>query len=145
MNPSKKIQKTVLLIKQITTLCVMGIVLIPAMARAASDAPNVALSDGWHFVQQDGESLYRASCQGCHMSKGEGASGAGHFPALAANPRLGSAIYPAYNVLHGRNGMPSFAKYMSDTQVAEVVNYTRTHFSNQYKDPITAEDVKKLR
>ena len=145
MNRSKKIPKTALPIKQIATLCVIGIAMIPAMASAASDAPNLTLSDGWQFVQQDGESLYRASCQGCHMAKGEGASGAGHFPALAANPRLGSAIYPAYNVLHGRNGMPSFAKYLSDTQVAEVVNYTRTHFSNWYKDSITAEDVKKLR
>jgi len=114
-------------------------------ASAASDAPAVALSEGWRFVEQDGESLYRASCQGCHMAKGEGASGAGHFPALADNPRLAGAAYPIYNVLHGRHGMPSFGKYMSDAQVAEVVNYTRTHLGNNYADVVTAEDVKKLR
>jgi mono/diheme cytochrome c family protein len=79
------------------------------------------------------------------MSKGEGASGAGHYPPLAGNPRLASAAYPIYNVLHGRNGMPGFAYSMNDRQIAAVVNYTRTHFGNQYNDPVTAEDVRKLR
>lgn len=111
-------------------------------ALAASDVP---LSDGWRFAEQDGESLYRASCQGCHMAKGEGAAGAGRFPALADNPRLASAAYPVYNVLHGLHGMPSFGKYMSDEQVAAVVNYTRTHLGNHYLDAVTTEDVKKLR
>jgi len=117
-------------------------------ALAASDAAelsNVTLSDGWRFVQQDGVSLYRASCQGCHMAQGEGAQGAGKFPALADNPRLAGAAYPVYNVLHGRHGMPGFGKYMSDEQVAAVVNYTRSHLGNQYPDAVTAEDVKKLR
>jgi mono/diheme cytochrome c family protein len=123
-------------------------------ALAASDAAevidinntaSVPLSDGWRFTEQDGASLYRASCQGCHMAKGEGAAGAGRFPALADNPRLASAAYPVYNVLHGLHGMPNFGKYMSDEQVAAVVNYTRTHLGNQYLDAVTAEDVKKLR
>ena len=30
-------------------------------------------------------------------------------------------------------------------QVADVVNYIRTHFGNKYKDKVTAEDVKPLR
>jgi mono/diheme cytochrome c family protein len=34
---------------------------------------------------------------------------------------------------------------MSDDQVAEVVNYLRTHFGNQYQDAVTAEDVKTVR
>ncbi|PUA19658.1 cytochrome c [Glaciimonas sp. PCH181] len=145
MNLSMKPYKTALFLRQIITVCAIGIALVPTLTRAASDAPSVTLSEGWRFVQQDGESLYRASCQGCHMAKGEGASGAGHFPPLANNPRLASPVYPAYTVLHGRDGMPSFGKYMSDTQIAEVVNYTRTHLGNQYNDPISAEEVKKLR
>jgi mono/diheme cytochrome c family protein len=125
---------------QAAFLCSLG-----STALAASDASDVPLSDGWRFAEQDGESLYRASCQGCHMAKGEGAAGAGRFPALADNPRLASAAYPVYNVLHGLHGMPSFGKYMSDDQVAAVVNFTRTHLGNHYPDAVTAEDVRKLR
>lgn len=119
--------------------------LVPSLSAAADPGPAVTLSDGWRFTERDGAALYRASCQACHMSKGEGASGAGHYPPLAGNPRLASAAYPIYNVLHGRNGMPGFAYSMNDRQIAAVVNYTRTHFGNQYNDPVTAEDVRKLR
>jgi mono/diheme cytochrome c family protein len=41
--------------------------------------------------------------------------------------------------------MPAFAAMMSDDQVAAVVNYLRTHFGNDYKDAVTAEDVKAVR
>jgi mono/diheme cytochrome c family protein len=121
------------------------LIAMPALSFAADLDPAITLSDGWTFTERDGAALYRASCQACHMARGEGASGAGHYPPLAANPRLASAAYPIYNVLHGRNGMPGFADSMSDHQVAAVVNYTRTHFGNQYQDPVTADDVRKLR
>ncbi len=145
MKTSKVLRKTAIRIWQAAILCFTCTAIFPLPASAANDAPAVVLSDGWRFAEQDGESLYRASCQGCHMAQGEGASGAGHFPALAGNPRLAGAAYPVYNVLHGRHGMPSFGKYMSDEQVAEVVNYTRTHLGNHYSDAVTAADVKKLR
>jgi mono/diheme cytochrome c family protein len=117
----------------------------PAMAFAAEPITDVMLSSGGGFSEQDGESLYRASCQACHMSQGEGASGAGRYPPLANNARLASATYPVINVLHGRDGMPGFAGYMSDQQIAMVVNYARTHFGNNYPDAVTPDDVKKLR
>jgi mono/diheme cytochrome c family protein len=97
------------------------------------------------FAQKDGATLFHAVCQGCHMPNAKGASGAGSYPALAANPKLASASYPALTVLKGRNNMPAFDLFMSDAQVAEVVNYVRTHFDNHYSDALTAEDVKKLR
>jgi mono/diheme cytochrome c family protein len=34
---------------------------------------------------------------------------------------------------------------MSDDQVAAVVNYLRTHFGNDYRDMVTAEDVGAVR
>jgi mono/diheme cytochrome c family protein len=34
---------------------------------------------------------------------------------------------------------------MTDQQVADVVNYIRTHFGNKYKDAISATDVKAMR
>ena len=97
------------------------------------------------FVQRDGAGLYRAICQGCHMPDARGASGAGMYPALAANPKLASAAYPALTVLQGRRGMPGFGDSLSDDQVAEVVNYVRSHFDNRHTDIITAEEVARLR
>ena len=74
-----------------------------------------------------------------------GAVGAGHYPALAANPKLEAAGYPLTMVLQGRNGMPPVGTMMTDEQVAMVVNYVRTHFGNAYADAVKPEDVKGLR
>ena len=41
--------------------------------------------------------------------------------------------------------MPAVGRLMSDEQVAAVVNYIRTHFGNDYKEPVTAEQVQKAR
>jgi mono/diheme cytochrome c family protein len=118
------------------------------LADAASDATGsitTGISEGFRFSQKDGESLYRAVCQSCHMAEGQGAQAAGMYPALASNPKLAARSYPAYNVLHGRKGMPAFKNMLTDEQVAEVTNYVRTHMGNAYKDPITPADVKALR
>jgi len=98
-----------------------------------------------HFVQSDGAALYRAICQGCHMPDARGARGAGMYPALAGNPKLASAAYPALTVLQGRRGMPAFGDSLSDAQVAEVVNYVRSHFDNHFADSMTPADVERLR
>ncbi len=103
------------------------------------------MSEGWQFIQTDGAALYRASCQACHMPQARGARGAGAYPALAKNPRVASASYVAYTVLKGRKGMPGFSWSMTDAQIAEVVNFVRSNFDNQYADAVTAEDVGKLR
>jgi len=96
-------------------------------------------------VQSDGAALYRAICQGCHMPDARGARGAGMYPALAANPKLASAAFPVLTVLGGRRGMPGFADSLSDDQVAEVVNYVRSHFDNRFADGVTSADVARLR
>ena len=104
-----------------------------------------ALAARGYFVQRDGATLYHAICQGCHMPDARGAQGAGMYPALAANPKLASAAYPALTVLQGRRGMPGFAESLSDDQVAEVLNYVRSHFDNHYADSVTPADVARLR
>ena len=104
-----------------------------------------ALAPRGHFVEDNGAALYRAICQGCHMPDARGARGAGMYPALAANPKLASAAYPMLTVLQGRRGMPGFADSLSDDQVAEVVNYVRSHFDNHFADGVTSADVARLR
>lgn len=116
----------------------------PAPAQT-SDAASAGFGSANHFVQKDGESLFHAICQGCHMPDGKGAKGAGAYPALAGNPNLEIAGYPITMVLHGRNAMPGFADFLNDDQVAAVVNYVRTHLGNAYTDTVTAQEVKTAR
>ena len=97
------------------------------------------------FSQQGGEKIYQSLCQGCHMVNGQGAQGAGFYPALAKNPKLAAGAYPVIVVSRGLHGMPSFANRLTDEQIADVVNYVRTHFGNDYKDAVKPEDVKPMR
>jgi mono/diheme cytochrome c family protein len=108
----------------------------------AADVPQ--MSSGFRFAQVDGKALYAASCQGCHMAKGEGAHGAGFYPKLADNPRLQSQEYIAYRVANGYRGMPPFAGMMSDQQIAAVVAYVRTTFAHAEGPALTAQEVAKL-
>jgi mono/diheme cytochrome c family protein len=116
--------------------------LSPLAARAQSAAH---FSPAYRFTEQGGEQLFANVCQGCHMPDGKGAAGAGTYPSLAGNRNLEAGGYPVYVVVRGQRAMPPFGTMMSDDQVAAVVNYVRTHFGNDYKDAVTAEDVKVVR
>jgi mono/diheme cytochrome c family protein len=106
---------------------------------------GAVFSPSLRFTEQGGESLYRNICSGCHMPDGRGASGAGAFPSLAGDANLQTAGYPLHVVANGLHGMPPFGMFMSDDQVAAVVNYVRTHFGNSYRDAVTADDAKAAR
>jgi len=116
---------------------------LSALAGNPTYKPAFSTSDT--FAERTGETLYAGICQGCHMANGQGAAGAGRYPALANDPKLEASGYPLTMVLHGHNGMPPVGKMMSDAQVAQVVNYIRTHFGNKYTDAVKPEDVKALR
>jgi len=118
------------------------LLLSPLAAHAQSAAH---FSPAYRFTEQSGEQLFVNICQGCHMPDARGAVGAGTYPSLAENRNLLSGGYPVYVVVRGQRAMPPFAAMMSDDQVAAVVNYLRTHFGNDYKDVVTAEDVKVAR
>lgn len=122
-------------------------VLITAISAtgALADSAGVTFSQGEKFTQKDGAALYSSLCQACHMDKGQGAVGAGKYPALAKNENLESAGYPIYIILHGQKGMPPVGEMLSDEQIVAVVNYIRTNFGNDYKDPATVQDVKDAR
>ena len=129
---------------------VLFVALLAAMPALAEDtvppfSHGVMFGNSGKFVHTDGATLYRAICQGCHMPDARGAVGAGFYPALAANSKLASAPYPVLTVLNGRRNMPALGGYLSDTQVAAVVNFVRSHFGNAYADTVSAADVTKLR
>ena len=117
-----------------------------ALGLASIAAPALAQGfGGGHYPEQTGEGLYKSICQGCHMPDAKGATGAGAYPALAGNKKLGAKAYPAMVVLKGQKAMPEFGSSFSDAQVAEVVNYVRTHFGNSYTDAVAPDEVKALR
>jgi mono/diheme cytochrome c family protein len=95
--------------------------------------------------QQGGEAIYKGICQACHMPDARGAVGAGMYPALEKNSKLEAAGYPISVIIHGQKAMPPFGAVFDDKQIADVVNYIRTHFGNDYKDTATPEDVKSAR
>jgi len=97
------------------------------------------------FSEPTGELMYKNVCAGCHMPDAKGSQGAGFYPALAKNEKLAAGGYPVLVLMKGLNGMPPVGQMMSDQQVADVVNYIRTHFGNKYKDPVKPADVQPLR
>jgi mono/diheme cytochrome c family protein len=131
-----------------TPYMALGVALaLSASAASADDAPTGDV----------GEHVYTTICQGCHMPNAQGAVGAGFYPKLAGDPALVSWQYVAVTVLNGRHGMPSFGStqsvtvhdsrmdaYLSDEEIAAVVNYVRTHFGNKYKDKATVKGVSEL-
>jgi mono/diheme cytochrome c family protein len=130
----------------VTTALLLSVV-APAFAdTAAPSPPPTTLSGrGGMFPMQGGEAIYKGVCQGCHMPDAKGAVGAGMYPALAKNENLETAGYPVGVVVKGQKAMPPLGPYFSDKQVADVVNYVRTHFGNSYKDKVKPEDVKLIR
>jgi len=140
-------------IRTFTCMAATAFALAAATAAAAQSSPpppSTADADGafagrGQFGETTGEKIFSRVCAACHMPDAKGAVGAGAYPALAANKKLAVSGYPAYVVVHGLNGMPPIGSMMSDQQVADVVNYVRTHFGNKYKDVVAASDIKALR
>ena len=93
------------------------------------------------YTENSGASVYAHICAGCHMPDGRGAEGAGAYPSLVANSHLAAAGYPIGVILHGKRAMPQFGGSLSDQQIAEVVDYIRTHFDNSYAPAPTAAEV----
>jgi mono/diheme cytochrome c family protein len=122
--------------------------LVSPIAQAQStglSASEPALSAGFVFSEKSGEQLFANVCRGCHMPDGKGATGAGTYPSLAGNKNLEASGYPIAVVVNGQRGMPPFGSMMSNEQVAAVVNYLRTHFGNDYRDDVTADEVRAVR
>jgi mono/diheme cytochrome c family protein len=127
-------------------VALLSLVAPAALAQSTGHGSSEAtLSAGFKFSETGGEELYANVCQACHMPDGKGATGAGTYPSLARDRALEAASYPVFVVVNGQHGMPPVGIMMSDDQVAAVVNYVRTHFGNDYRDSVTAENVKAIR
>jgi mono/diheme cytochrome c family protein len=122
--------------------------------------PKTAAPAAAQAAKVDGEAVFKDQCVACHQANAQGV--AGQFPPLAHNPDLFlSRDYPVRVVLFGLSGtvtvegktfesaMPPL-EFLSDEQIAAVVNYVRGNFGNaalKPKDmtPIDAAAVANLR
>jgi mono/diheme cytochrome c family protein len=117
--------------------------------------PSVTQTEDKNRLFPLGKKIYAAQCALCHGGNGEGKGS--DFPPLAGNQsiQMTSSVNPIRMVLNGgyppgtlRNprpyGMPPFAQSLSDEEVAAVVTYIRTAWSN-HGTAITVKDVSALR
>lgn len=132
-----------------------AVLLLIAGASASAPADDSTFTSTAGLGAAGGAEVYSHICQGCHMAHGEGAVGAGHYPRLSGDPALTSWQYVALTILDGRDGMPAFGLladqtletrtvHLSDAQVADVVNYVRSHLGNSYEPSVTAAQVAAL-
>ena len=106
---------------------------------AAAEDPNKTWDVG--ELAARGEKIYGANCVACHQATGQGVPGA--FPALAGSKVVnGPPVDQIKTVLNGRPGtaMPAW-KQLSDTDIAAVIDYTRTSWGNS-GEPVQPKDVK---
>jgi cytochrome c oxidase cbb3-type subunit 2 len=133
----------------------MGGMTSAAPAAAPAPAPTAAASGGYSYDAAKGQSLFMANCSACHQATGEGIPGA--FPPLKGNAAVDAddPTLHIHTVLQGSHGvtiggvayssvMPPFADQLSDTDIANIVNYERSSWGNHAK-PATAADVAAVR
>ena len=102
-----------------------------------------------------GEKIYRKQCMDCHGEKGEGIPPA--YPPLDGNRALtmDEAVNPIRIVLNGGfapgtagnprpYGMPPFSHSLDDVEVAQVVSYLRSAWSNN-APPVDSQTVNRYR
>lgn len=129
-----------------------GALALTAGAHAVDIAPEVGTGLP---ALTSGAEIYAHVCAACHMPNGTGAVGAGRIPALAGDKALASWEYVALTVLNGRHLMPPFGSelnmgplhlglHLTDAQVADVVNYVRTHLGNHWHSHVRAAQVSAL-
>jgi mono/diheme cytochrome c family protein len=137
----------------------VALLLAASIAVPSAFADSAGIRNDASLKTTNGAQIYAQICQACHMPAGQGAIGAGHYPKFAHNPAISSAPYMALTILGGRRNMPAFGYkdpgdsenesfiapvWLTNVQIANVINYVRTHFGNNYKDAITADEVKAL-
>ena len=116
-------------------------------------AVDARSQDSQPVVNDHGRMVYEQSCLACHQADGSG------VPSLA--PPLIKGIFVGGDkkklveiVLNGLQGveikgeyyanpMPAF-DYLSDEDIASVLTYIRTNFTNK-ESPVTAEEVEEIR
>jgi mono/diheme cytochrome c family protein len=132
--------------------CWFMIAALCCVAMFAADSAPLQMADrepGYDSIK--GQSLYIANCSACHQSTGEGLPGA--FPPLKGSNVVNKddASKHIQVILNGMKGgrvggmiyvapMPPFAGALSDTAIADIIDYERSSWGNHGK-PVTEAQV----
>jgi mono/diheme cytochrome c family protein len=128
---------------------VAALALLAAVAGCAknSNASSAAASASAAAMKNpasasDGATVYLTDCSSCHQTNGQGVSGA--FPPLAGNPVVtGNPVAVIAIVKNGLEGrvmvnnaaysgiMPSWKGQIDDDQIAAVISYIRSAWTNR--------------
>lgn len=92
-------------------------------------------------LKAKGETVYAASCAGCHQATGAGLPGV--FPALDGSKNVADKAYTINILLKGKGGMPGFAQ-LSDEELAGVATYIKNSWSNKFGG-VTPDEFKAAR
>lgn len=92
-------------------------------------------------LKAKGESVYTASCAGCHQANGKGLPGV--FPALDGSKNVADKAYTINILLKGKGGMPAFAQ-LTDEELAGVTTYIKNSWSNSFGG-VTPDEFKAAR
>ena len=119
--------------------------LVASVLALADDARTGSASHNgarWTYDARKGQTLFAAYCAACHQANGEGV--AGLFPPLKGSGVVNrdDATKHIRVVLHGLQGgrvsgvvyasaMPAFGDTLSDTNIAEIVDYERSSWGNR--------------
>ena len=93
---------------------------------------------------EDGMSLYDRKCSTCHQKNGQGIEQA--YPALSNDGfLLGAGDEEVIKLIFkGRDGMPAWASFLKDDEIADILTYARTAWGNS-GTAITKDQVAALR
>lgn len=159
MNPPKpgRTGRAIIVAREVSLAAALAAALgLLAGGLASAQSSGVGMFGSGKLEATSGAEVYRHICQGCHMPDGKGATGAGHYPALAGDAALASTQFMAMTLLQGRRNMPAFGgsgdmglffavPTLDDEQIAAVINYVRSSFGNHFKGRITPAEVTALR
>lgn len=96
-------------------------------------------------ILENGKSLYKSRCSGCHQQAGTGSTTIG-APALkgSAVARGGTDILIS-TVLFGRGSMPAFRYSLDDAELAGILSYVRNAWGNDMRDVVQVSRVAEIR
>lgn len=126
--------------KLVSTLVFSACISLSFGYSAYSQSEESAAADTSAEQDHAGMELYETHCASCHGTDGAG----GAAPPVVDNAIV--AINTAFiaQILQPSGFMPSFARTLSDEEVAEIINYVRATWYSDLES-VTAEDVTQLR
>ena len=96
-------------------------------------------------ILENGKSLYKSRCSGCHQQAGTGSTTIG-APALKGSAvARGSADILISTVLFGRGSMPAFRHSLEDAELAGILSYVRNAWGNDMQDLVQVSRVAAIR